>query len=82
MVWCDATIRVEKMIHSWAQMIKEWLGRSYEVEKADLVRMVVGRFSRGNVSVQQGLYLTRHELVELGRKGDEAIANLQKSEAA
>lgn len=70
------------MTHSWAQMFKEWLGRGYEAEKADLVRLIVGRFSRGNVSVQQGLYLTRGELDELSRKGDEAIRSLQESEAA
>jgi hypothetical protein len=63
-------------------MIKQWLGRSYEAEKADLVRLIVGRFSRGNVSVQQGLYLTQDELVELGRKGDDAVRSLLESEAA
>ena len=67
---------------SLLNMLKDWLFRKYEVEKIDALRTIVARFSRGNVSVQQGLYLTEEQLVALSRKGDAAIENLEHHEAA
>ena len=57
-------------------LLKKWYFRSYEQDKLDIDRSVVGRFSRGNVLVQEGRYITDLELDELSAKGDEALSRL------
>jgi hypothetical protein len=56
-----------------------WLTlRDYEREKEAAFRGVVSRFTRGNIAIQDGRFLTASELAELGRAGDIAAAELRQ----
>lgn len=52
---------------------------NYEREKDAAVKRIVKRQSRGNVSVQNGWYMTQKELDCRSRKADEAMKSLRQA---
>jgi hypothetical protein len=55
-----------------------WLTlRDYETEKKNAFRGVIGRYTRGNVSIQEGRYLTAGDIRKLGEAGDVSAQNLR-----
>ena len=60
--------------------IREWLAfRDYDRAKADGVRKIMGRFSRGNVNVQAGRYISDSDMLPLVERGDRAMAELDRA---
>lgn len=55
-----------------------WLTlRDYDAEKKIAFRRIIGRYTRGNISIQQGRYLTTSDILEVGKAGDKAAQNLR-----
>lgn len=54
----------------------------YEVANAQANRRIVARFTRGNISLKNGLYMTKRSLDSLSERGGRAVARLQKKVAA
>ncbi|MGL4490220.1 MAG: hypothetical protein ACRCU5_12335 [Rhizobiaceae bacterium] len=55
-----------------------WLTlRDYDSEKKVAFRGIIGRYTRGNISIQQGRYLTRSDIEKLGKEGDKAAQKLR-----
>ena len=57
--------------------LKKWYFNNYEQGKIEIDRSVVARYSRGNVLVQEGHYISSEELESLSKRGDDAISNLE-----
>lgn len=51
----------------------------YEQAKAEASKRIVRRQSRGNVSAQDGWYMTAEKLADVSRQADKAIASLRKA---
>jgi hypothetical protein len=63
----------------WMKRVHEWFTLAdYEAEKTEATEQVVRRFTRGNVSVQNGWFLNERDLDELSNRGDKALARLNK----
>jgi len=58
------------------KILKKWYFRNYEQEKNEIDRSIVARFSRGNILVQEGYYITDEEFKSLSKKGDESVKYL------
>ena len=57
----------------------DWLTlRDYEREKKSAFRGIIGRYTRGNVAIQEGRYLTADDIMALGKSGDLAAQNIRK----
>lgn len=57
----------------------EWLTfADYDAAKRDTARRAVRRYSRGNVALQHGLYLTQEDLDKMRVQGDRAHAEIMK----
>lgn len=57
----------------------DWLTvKDYERELDDIRRGIVARYSRGNVAMQQGRYMTEEDLDDLRARGDAAAARLRR----
>jgi hypothetical protein len=57
----------------------DWLTlRDYERVKKSAFRGIIGRYTRGNVSIQEGRYLTLEDVAALGTTGDMAAQNIRK----
>jgi hypothetical protein len=57
----------------------DWLTlRDYEAVKKSAFRGIIGRYTRGNVAIQEGRYLTADDLTALGQTGDLAASNIRK----
>jgi hypothetical protein len=57
----------------------DWLSlRDYRLAKTAATDSITKRQSRGNVSVQNGWYMTRQELLSLSRQADVHMANLRR----
>ncbi len=55
-----------------------WLTlNDYDTAKAMAFRGVVDRYTRGNVAIQEGRYLTAADLKQLGKQDDKASANIR-----
>jgi hypothetical protein len=55
-----------------------WLTlRDYDDEKKIAFRGIIGRYTRGNISIQQGRYLTTSDILEVRKAGDKAAQNLR-----
>lgn len=52
--------------------------RAYEADKLTGATRVAARYSRGNVSVQNGLFMNRKALDQLSAEGDRAARELAK----
>jgi len=60
-----------------------WLNvRDYADAKQRSATNIVGRYARGNVSIQNGWFLDRSGLDALSASGDRAIASLKKHQSA
>jgi hypothetical protein len=59
-------------IHSWFTLA------DYAHASERATRQVVKRYTRGNVSTQNGWYLNEADLSDLSERGDEAAARLRK----
>lgn len=51
----------------------------YDAAKADAIRAIFARFSRGNTLVQRGDYITEEDCVSIVRSGDRAMAELRRA---
>ena len=59
--------------------LTDWLTvKDYERELDAIRRGIVARYSRGNVAMQQGRYLTADDLDTLRARGDDAAARLRR----
>jgi hypothetical protein len=57
----------------------DWLTlRDYERVKRSAFRGIIGRYTRGNVAIQEGRYLTADDIKALGQAGDLAALNIRK----
>jgi hypothetical protein len=57
----------------------DWLTlRDYERTKKFAFRGIIGRYTRGNVAIQEGRYLTADDVKALGQAGDLAALNIRK----
>lgn len=50
----------------------------YEIAKEEATELVVKRFSRGNVSAQNGWYMDRSQLDDLSKAADAAMERLEQ----
>ena len=57
-------------------MVKNAKSAAYEAAKAKSDEKVVGRFSRRNVRLQNGVFISKMDMV--AEQGDNAMANLRK----
>jgi hypothetical protein len=63
----------------FCQRVLDWLRvRDYAVEKQKSAVKVAARYSRGNVALQNGWFLTRSGLEKLSADGDTAMKQMQK----
>ena len=61
------------------QRLKDWLAvKDYERELDAIRRGIVARYSRGNIAMQQGRYMTEDDLNDLRKRGDAAAARLRR----
>ena len=77
----DGDIVVEQFGHPMnIRTFLDWLMvRDYDTAKADAQRRVVARFSRGNVLVQLGRFITPGDASKIIRRGDRAMDRLQRA---
>jgi len=62
------------------QKISDWLTLAdYEQAKDAATARIIKRQSRGNVSIQEGWYMTRKKLAKLSKKADLAMESMKKS---
>lgn len=54
----------------------------YDAANAQASKDIVRRFSRGNISLKNGMFLTAQAAAKLSREGDRAAARLRKKIAA
>ena len=54
----------------------------YEAAKEAGTTLVVKRFSRGNIFLNNGMFLTRNGLNALSKRGDRALSILKKKVAS
>lgn len=58
----------------------DWMTvRDYDKAKADALRRIVARFSRGNIKVQRGRYLDDRDFVSFVERGDAAMNRLERA---
>ncbi len=50
----------------------------YDAANELATKQIIKRFTRGNISLKNGLYLTRSAINDLSLEGDRATARLQK----
>lgn len=55
-----------------------WLNGEVTPSPVDGLRQIVGRYSRGNVLLQQGRYITEKEAARIVQKGDRALERLNR----
>jgi hypothetical protein len=61
------------------QQLHEWFTLADYAEAGDAAtRRIVKRYTRGNVSAQNGRYLNENALAALSEQGDRAAARLQR----
>ena len=61
------------------ERLKDWLSaRDIEREFEAIDRRVVARYSRGNIAMQQGRYMTEDDLNDLRKRGDAAATRLRR----
>lgn len=59
--------------------LQAWLALAdYEAAKDNATNEIIARFSRRNVSVQNGWHMDSQEIEEISKNGDRAIANVSK----
>jgi hypothetical protein len=56
-----------------------WTLADYERAKETATARIIKRQSRGNVSVQDGWYMTKKKLAKLSKKADAAMVSMKKS---
>lgn len=61
-----------RKIYAWFSLA------DYASASEHATRQVVKRYTRGNVSTQNGWYLNEADLAELSKRGDEAASRLRK----
>lgn len=59
-------------LYSWFTL------NDYREASEQATRQVVKRYTRGNVSTQNGWYLNENDMADLSRRGDEAADRLRK----
>jgi hypothetical protein len=52
--------------------------RDYDVANAEATKTIVRRFTRGNIALKNGLYMTLDAMKALSRDGDRATERLLK----
>lgn len=58
----------------------DWLTvQDYSKAKAESAKKIMGRYSRGNVLVQDGQFVEDHEMARIIARGDKATARLKRS---
>ena len=65
------------------QKLARWLSlRDYDRAKNDATESIIRRQTRGNVSAQNGWYITPGKLVSLSQQADKDMESLRKHERA
>jgi hypothetical protein len=50
----------------------------YDAANENATKQIIKRFTRGNISLKNGLFMTRRSMNDLSERGDRAVARLQK----
>lgn len=59
--------------------LRDWLTlRDYEAAKGKAEQQIIARFSRGNVSIQNGWFIDKDRLAQLSCDAEKAVVSLRK----